>query len=96
MGEQRCPAMGTCVAPRVEPPSLGGHPAPKPIPQHHGRQLGTPSRAGTGAAWTKPGALQFLEGEAGSKGTDPASHAPGLRLHFPEAGERGTPKLAGD
>ena len=84
------------MAPRVESPSLGGHPAPKPIPQHRGGELSAPSRAGTGAAWTKPGALQFLEGEAGSEGTDPASHAPGLRLHFPEVGDQGKPKLAGD
>lgn len=58
----------------------------------HSRELSTPSRT----AWTKPGALRFLEGEAGSEGTDPPSHAPGLGLHFPEAGDWGKPKLAGD
>lgn len=87
---------GACrVSKGTQPWGLGclhGSPdctAPKPS---HGGELSTLSCA----AWTKAGALQFLEGEAGSKGTDPASHAPGLGLHFPEAGDQGKPKLAGD
>lgn len=41
-----------------------------------------------------PSALRFLEGEASSEGTDPASHALGLGLHFPEAGDRGEAKIS--
>jgi len=54
--------------------------------------LSTPSCA----ARAKPCPLQIPEQEAGSEGTDPASHVPGLGLRFPEAGDRAKPKLAGN
>lgn len=79
--------LGARTAPRAEPPSPGGCQVPNPS-----KEPSTPSRT----ARTKPIASQFLEGEAGSEHAEPATRATRLRLHFPEAGDQGKPKLAGD